>query len=514
MEKQPLTLSPTVRVVLLIACYAALLFWVVSFHEIGSDEMHDLSMAISSESLPGLIQKTFLQGVPALWHIVLWAGFHLTNSVLILKSAGILFVTAAIYLFIRFSPFSGFEKFIFPLGFFPLYEYSILSRSYGLSMLLLFLACTFYPRRFKNLVPLALAAFLLANTNAHCLIITVALFACLLMQSFTNRAEIQSPKLWVAGHAIIAAGIVLALLQVIPDPLYTANYYRITPGFALRAAPFAIAYPGAIFSEGFSFREDFLSLSILLFYLATFRKRSTGLFFFVGGIGLSLFLLLIHLNDIRHQGFLYLLMIAALWMERLDETPWMKTASGGSRIIKAAVRYRNAFFLMVLVMQMIMGFSAVYREILWPYSSSLDFGAFLKRDARLRDAVLVPEPGYLAESIAFYVDNPIYQPRENKFSNYVERAPINAAELSLDALLDTAARVQKERAKPVLLVLGHKNLNSRGPYTLTFLGSRKFQYSRESWERLKAETVVLTKFSDSLSGEDYTIYLLKEQNAL
>lgn len=504
MEKPPRLLSPLMRDFLFTTIFAILLFYMLPYHEIWRDEMHDLSMVMSWKSLPDLLKNTMTFGFPALWYLVLFVGYHLTQTVLILKFMSIFFVSVAIFLFLRFSPFSRFEKIIFLFGYFPFYEYSIISRSYCLSLALLFGVCTFYPRRLQNLVPLAVTAFFLANTNAHSLVLTIALLASFVIETVLNNRSIHNLKNWIAGLWILIAGIAVSLFQIRPDPNSIIKYYELTSTYLFQAFGVALLNPGGLFSHAFGFMPEFLSLSLWIFYLGSFRRNiPTASFFFLSALGLGLFFLTVYPGMTRHQGFLIMAMIAMIWMERSSAESRVR---GNESFI---LRYRNAFFLIVLVMQVVLSSKAIIRDLALPYSSSADFAAFLRRDPKLREAILVPEPDYFAEPMPFYVSNPIYMTREHKFSNYIHFTTANDRELSLGALLDTAQKLQKEQQKNVVIMLGHRNLSPQGPFELSFSYGKIFRYSPEELARLQRETIPISQFRDALGDENYDIYLLK-----
>lgn len=512
MLKLAVTVSPSLRAFLATAFFAAILFLILPYHEVWRDEMHDLSMVMSWKSLPDLLKNTTSHGFPALWYLVLWTGYHLTHSVLVLKMASLAAVTAGAYLFIRHAPFSRLEKTLFLAGQFPLYHYSIISRSYSLSFLLLFAACASYPKRFQNIFLLAAALFLLANTGAHSLLLACALFVCLAVQYFSARRRIQNPTQWLAAFGFIIFGIALAVVQIWPDPESTVKYHVITPPLIAAALEKSLFTPGDFFSQLFGLYPGVVTVSLWLITLASFRRQfSTGLFIFLSGFSLALLFQLIYPGALRHQGFLYLALIALFWLERSDDAA---TPRGPEKnwFFDFTRRYREAFLVITLVIQVIAGYETVKWDLFWPYSSSGDFAAYLRRDPRLREAVLVPEPDYLAEPLPFYTNNPIYFTRESRFGTFIHFTTANAAELSLDELLDTAHEVREKTGKPVLLMIGHV-LPVQGPYEIFFSYGKTFRYSPKELKRLETETVLLTQFRSAMIDENYDIHLLKEKAA-
>ena len=44
--------------------------------------------------------------------------------------------------------------------------------------------------------------------------------------------------------------------------------------------------------------------------------------------------------------------------------------------------------------------------------------ALIQGDARLHDAIILPEPGYISDALPYYVPNDIYLTRERRFGRY------------------------------------------------------------------------------------------------
>jgi hypothetical protein len=82
--------------------------------------------------------------------VLLYFTYKLFETPVVLKvlAAAVAIGAAAIFLFR--APFLRWQKVLFLAGVYPLYEYSVMARNYGIGMLALFAACTAYPRRFEK----------------------------------------------------------------------------------------------------------------------------------------------------------------------------------------------------------------------------------------------------------------------------------------------------------------------------------------------------------------------------
>src|SRR6516164_4476184 len=92
----------------------------------------------------------------------------------VLLVVSVMVATAAVLLLGLRSPFGW--RFIGLLVFSKamLFEYSVMARNYGISMLLLFLLAACYQRYRERNIVLGMLLFLLANTNLHSVLLTGA----------------------------------------------------------------------------------------------------------------------------------------------------------------------------------------------------------------------------------------------------------------------------------------------------------------------------------------------------
>jgi hypothetical protein len=165
-------------------CWSILLGWsvIVAFiamrHEFWRDEVRALSLAMDAHSLSDLPALLKDEGHPMLWYVLLWAGFRMTSSKLVLPVLSLLIGGAAVAIFVFHAPFPRWLKALFVFGGLPLYEYSVMARNYGISMLLLFVFAWLYRSRRKHPLLLGTVVALLCNTNIHSLLLAFVLWLC------------------------------------------------------------------------------------------------------------------------------------------------------------------------------------------------------------------------------------------------------------------------------------------------------------------------------------------------
>ncbi|MBI4794559.1 MAG: hypothetical protein HY790_01735, partial [Deltaproteobacteria bacterium] len=115
-------------------------------HEMWQDEWQAWLIARESLSIPDLFRNLRYEGHPGLWHLVLFLVSRVTPNPLGMQILHLLVATGAVYVFLKYSPFTRLQKILFILGYFPFYEYTVISRNYGLGVLGLFGFCALFCR--------------------------------------------------------------------------------------------------------------------------------------------------------------------------------------------------------------------------------------------------------------------------------------------------------------------------------------------------------------------------------
>jgi hypothetical protein len=114
------------------------------------DEIQAWLLARNSTSVPNLFANVKYSGHPALWYLLLMPLTRISHSPTAMQALHLLIATSTMYVFTRYSPFSVVQKILFSFGYFPFYEYSSISRNYGLGVLLIFVFCGLFERRYTK----------------------------------------------------------------------------------------------------------------------------------------------------------------------------------------------------------------------------------------------------------------------------------------------------------------------------------------------------------------------------
>ncbi|MDD5543416.1 MAG: hypothetical protein PHX83_09595, partial [Acidobacteriia bacterium] len=119
-----------------VVCLTAILH-----HEMWRDELDTFVTARDSSSFSSLMDYARFSGHPGLWFVFVYGISRFARNPAAIQLLNLVFALGAIYVFSCFSPFPRWLKVLFAFGYFPLYEYGVISREYCLGMLLVFLLC-------------------------------------------------------------------------------------------------------------------------------------------------------------------------------------------------------------------------------------------------------------------------------------------------------------------------------------------------------------------------------------
>ena len=95
---------------------------------------------------------------------------------------------------VKCSPFSLLQRGLIVFGYFTLYEYALLARSYGLGVFLIFLFCVLYGQRRPSFWGMTITLMLLANTSVLGLIMSLSLGDRTLLPNRTLSRAAPSSK--------------------------------------------------------------------------------------------------------------------------------------------------------------------------------------------------------------------------------------------------------------------------------------------------------------------------------
>jgi hypothetical protein len=399
-------------------------FAAISRHEPWGDELQAWLIARHSGSLAELFHNMRYEGHPPLWYLLLYGVTRVTVDPAGMQILHVAIGAAAVFVFARFAPFSALQKCLFAFGYFPLYEYGVISRSYGLGLLVLFGFCAaFRAGSNKNYPLLAVLLAVLVQTNVYQVMIAAALVLGMFFEVGGFRGlrgffEVRTGER-LAAIAILAASVVSVAIVMAPPADRGAAF-----DWRLHDEPVAIAlssvWNGYVplppltvqFWNHNVLETGWLTavLSCALLGLSVFvlaRKPMAAVVYVAGTAAMVAFTGLLYYGSVRHYGHTFVLFVAALWIaERLPESP-------GPR-----ARWSSTLFTVLLVVHVAAAAVAVSVDWAHPFSRGRDAAALL-RERGLADRFIAGDIDNAIIPVGAFLEQEIYFLQGERMGSFV-----------------------------------------------------------------------------------------------
>jgi hypothetical protein len=486
-----------------VGLWLAIVLVTLSFHELWRDEVRAFSIARDAPSWLGLFSALENEGHPVLWYAVLRGLYGIFASTAVLPFASVTIAGAAVAVLVRYAPLPAHLVLLFVFGALPLYEYSVMARSYGLGMLLLFLAALLFPERRRRPLVLALVLALLANTSLYVLILSVLLASV----GAWDVVAGERPARWrdqALACAIVAAGVGLALHTAWPTAAsHVASPGRLSPAAVLGSMADNLADPAHGFRQILYPLKQTRALVLVLAIVGLVcwwpLLASTA----VAMLGIAAVSDLVLQSSYRHQGLLVVWLLAMYWILLARDPAPARASRLKDRCLRVSLHVGLPLLLLLVVRQ---GLGRIKTDVLRPVSATAAFARFLDERADYRDAILIGEPDYYLEAMPYYRDNRIFRPRSGRFESVARFTTASREEMSLGELLASAERVAAEERTPVLIALANdRGRRDGGEAPWGFRG--RFTWTPEEVAAFRARTVLVGEF-DGIN-ESYAAYALE-----
>ncbi len=511
--------SATVRIewVAFIAFVALTTFLAIN-HVMWRDEVRALSVAIHSTSWGDLWNNLHLEGHPILWYAILRVGYELTHSVLVMPALSIAFAAGAAFLILRFAPFPLWARLMIVFGAFLGYEFSVVSRNYGIAILLMIVACILFSRRHERPIPLGLTLAVMANSSVHAALAALVLALVWAMDVFNHAhrpALLRASS--IAAIAIVIAGVVLAVVSARPAPgmAFAPDVGSIDFGALLRKV---LRDPGASLA-GSSHADvgaagelpwrllgidyDIVSrvfVDIALAWLAWSlrRNRASLVGMLIAILGFSVLFRGAYTGALRHEGVLFFLLVSLCWIACTE--PGENSTPDRRRVI--------VFGMLPLLITQTLALPVLARRMfVHPESSSKSFAELIQRTPRYHGAILMSEPDYNMESMPYYVSNPVYMPRQHEFNYrvYFDRVK-RQQHFTLGDLIHVADSVTCATGRPALVAIGYPKVSkdSSGVAHLAYRGA-EFVWNGPDKTNLSTRGRRVASFENA-ADENYEVF--------
>lgn len=422
----------------------------IARHEMWRDELEPWLIASCSESLTDFFKNMKMGSNPYVWYLILHFLSKISLNPGIVQIAHLAFAIGAVYLVLRFSPFSLLQKLFLCLGYYLLYEYGIISRGYSLTIFFIFLFCVLYKQYWANGIPLAIVIFFLANaTGGFGAILSISFLMFLVTNYLFN--EMSDPKKkqkikyfgWTVLLIVFSIWVAMKSISPPEDSVY-ANFWfmkmdserffkilgRVWAGYIPIPNLSTINFwnTNVISASGPNvFVELFLTFSSLFFALyglLLFSKKISVLIFFAAStFGILLFSYLngaiYIINGTRYNGFLFLVFIISYWLlsyfpEKGKSTIPMLTSLRERLNIE---KYTNGYILFLCVVNTLAGIIAYSKDLSRDFSSVEKTGKYIVANNLQRHA-MAGFVDYAISPLSAYTRKLIYYPERDTSSTF------------------------------------------------------------------------------------------------
>lgn len=520
----------------------------ITYHEMWRDELEAWLIARDSNSIFALLENIKYTGHPPLWYFCLYIITRFIQSPWAMQLFHLLVAVTFVYIFIWYSPFTKLQKTLFCFGYYSLYEYSLISRNYGLGVVFVFAFCALFPSRYQNYLLLAIILSLLSQVNAYSLIISFALLLTLILDALVNSDNSKNlySKRWSIAASLIIYGInlIVVVSQILPpsDAIYKGDLLSVYEGdtidiqtedlssiiFHLKRLGRAITsiwygyVPVPNFLEFHFHNTNILYLfaeqnptsdtAVYLVYLIyififlfsliilgigaiIFYRQPIILFFYtIANFTIIGFIYLVRIYGVRHTGYLFIVGTICFWLStNYPKSNWLSNLD--NQFFNRIIKHKSQLLTILLCVHVVAGVYAYGRDILDPFSASEAATKYIKNHQYEKLTIVGSEENKVAPFSAF-LNKKIYYPESEDFGSFAawtanknkQNKNITQQEIleQIDDLLD------KENEE--ILLISDKELKSNIP-EITIKKSKKFE-------------------SSIIIDEIYYLYLITKKNRL
>jgi hypothetical protein len=422
-------------------------------HELWRDEAWLWLVITESRSVSDLFPPLARSGQGNLFPLLCYLARQVSTSPRAMQLVHLVLAGAAAFVFARWAPLGRRERALFVFGYFPFYEYAVISRHYAAGALLVWLGCV-AARSHRPALALGALLGLLCQTTVHGYILALALAGGWLLDRRLRRRELAPlPRAEAAaGLALALAGAVAGLVQLIPQPgtIYASRWH-----FAWDAARAGqvLRMPWRAFvplprPELHFWNTNLLGawldlqtaaglLTLALAAALLWRRKVALTTFCLGVAGFLAFGYIKYIGVLRHLGHLWLLFAAALWL------------GGGFQEDRRSWRAR--LLLALLIVHCGAAAFASWMDLRHPFSNGAATAELIRAEGLDRYPLLGHrEPA--AATVALFLGRPLYSPSRRIFVTHPDWGP-EQREVSAKELRCAARALARREGGDIVLVM-------------------------------------------------------------
>lgn len=444
----------------------------VTHHEMWRDELQAWLLSRDSNSLGELFRNLKYEGHPGLWHTILYLFSRLNAAPIVMQYFHVLIASTTAFVIATWSPFSAFQRLMLIFGYFFFYEYSLISRNYAIGILFIFIICALYPRRKIYPITIATMLLLLSHTSIFGLIFSLCLFLTIYFEEFLSKAENRvHPRFsntYFIAIVIVITGFVSAIIQLIPpSDSGFANAWRFYPSLdgiksiykAFIGSYFPIPNLTLAFwnsnlflsSNFFGIVGPILIIGTIYLFLRYLATRPSALFFYISSsIACSLFFYTKYSGYLRHHGFLFIALVAALWIYSHSKENYFFPLLKKFKLVNK----NNVNNLITALFAVHLGAAliAISYDLGNQFSGAKKTAEYIKSEG-LVNAHIIGYPAYATSPVAGYLlSKELFYVEAKRYGTFVKWDQANNKDVNQKSLCDAARNLSLDGSKVILIV--------------------------------------------------------------
>ena len=522
---------------LLTVLYAAIAALGMYNHEMWRDEFE---IFMKMRDIPNFLALfPNIQPAPNLYYSLLYPIVKLWPHPAVYQIFHLAVITAAVFIFNRYSPFTKLQKVFFSFSYFVLFEYGIISREYSMLMLLLFFLIYLITKEKQNFIFIAGGLFLLSNHHIYGVFFSLGIVTYLILKLGKKTKEFSLKKKKELG---------LAAILLVSGALYIFGQYFLSMKFNRYADIFGkapvfmtmrsiwnaffpvpdvsdmhfwntniLAFPhlyakdaaAAEFISAGNILAFMISIFVFLASLIIFSRKIPVLAAFLVNFMLHLiFLQYLSVFYVRYQGPLFMIFIYSYWLlcSSNDELPASCNSNRPPGFFEKSFfvntrKFVSPYVTFLLFVQFCAGIFCYVQDARYPFTASYAAAKYI-RQQKLENITMAGYVDYVAQAISGHLNQRIYYPQSGESGTYVNWLNENRSEsISVDEVIESAVRLSYQKNQDILLILNSPILVAE---------EKPLKYA--SLYRAKDQTIsikYLDEFTDTIvPDEQYFLYLI------
>lgn len=339
-------------------------------------------------------------------------------------------------------------------------------------------------------------------------------------------------RVFLINAAIAFVGVALAALELYP-PMHDGVFADHSDGITATGLFIDFVFPGIRFINlifgGYATHfysnepngEKFiiplwsvfpLSIGLYASTLGLVRRPAALIAAVVALSGFCVFFDLIYNGAYRHVALWLIFLVSLYWIAGDDART---NAPSTVRLDQSNLSYSGLVgryaFVVLAASQVVTGAvdEAIILSGVRPESRSRDVASLIRQYPALQKAIIISDTDMVIEPLPYYVDNPTYLVREQRFGRYAIFTQHLKLHINLDDILATARHLQACAGQPVIMLMRERP-DPAAPARIVKQGfGWTLEIVPEQVRRFQSATRLLASFPPALGDESYDVYVFE-----